>query len=102
MNIRHIQDHQIMDIINGARMSDIVEFLGIEVDIKKISNPHLKRVVSEKSKSGYRFGYNDHSESSGQQYSDHRDYSDYREKYHEYSVYADNVPGYHDAWPGRS
>lgn len=79
--------------------TDLVEFLGMTVEISKIENPHLKRVVAAKTNSGYKFGYNDHSKSSGH-YGDYGDYensySDHREKYHEYSVYADNIPGYTD------
>jgi hypothetical protein len=35
--------------------SDIVEFLGLPVNVNKISNPHLQKVVVDSRETGYKF-----------------------------------------------
>lgn len=74
--------------------SDLVEFLGLTVDLKNVLNPHLKKIMACRTKNVYRFGYNNHSRFHypDHDYPDHSDYSDHKEKYHEntYSDYPDD------------
>jgi len=75
---------------------EFIEFMGLEVKVDDVKNPHLRRVITHVQDKGYKFGYNDHG-----RYSEHKkydDYGDYREKYSEYSdTYYSDYDAYSDS-----
>jgi hypothetical protein len=76
---------------------DIVEFLGIDVNINDIKNPHLRNVACGRNKSGFRFSYNNHSKyACHNEYNE--DYDNYKVKYHEYTAYSRSSDHGYNKW----
>lgn len=64
--------------------SNIAEIMGHKVDVKKLNNPALRRVIREREDCiEFMFGYDDHEEHN----EEYKDYSDHKEKYKEWNEY---------------
>lgn len=69
---------------------NIAEIMGHKVDIRKVSNRVLRRVIRER-KDEFMFLYGDHDEYN----EEHKEYSDHREKYKEHKEHREYVDSIH-------
>ncbi len=71
---------------------DIGEIMGHKVDISKVSNRALRRVIRERAECNeFMFRYGDHDEYK----EEHKEYDDHREKYKEYKEHKEYVDHIH-------
>lgn len=63
---------------------------GLEVDLSKIQNPKLKRVILDRRVDFLFYREGTRHSDSHKQYGDHRDYTEYKERY---DAYADEKGG---------
>ncbi len=90
-----------------ANSDKMVEFMGTNVNLDGIKNPHLRKVICRSVPGRSSFSYDDSYDDYDRTYDDYRDwnrktywdYSDYTKKYVEWKEYDDYVPPKYADWP---